>query len=785
MFTILTVFHFGDIRGSIFSDRDLLPVFIPTLQFWVEEVKNLTFPLWNPYSFNGHPLFATLIPMVLYPFSALYFFLPFNWAFNLNIELHFILSGWFTYLLLRGMKASQVASLIAGITFMFSGYLTSIHSFLSTLFSVTWIPLYLLVYFAAIKNNRLDYAVYSGVIGTFMFLGGGVGVCYLTFGVALLLTIVPKFFLEDETYPAIKRRLFTYSIFFLVLVGLSSVQLFPFFELAKLSTREGGLSYTDATLWSLHLKDLVEFFVPDLYGFPINKKDYWDFQNWVYSIYMGSFPFILSLFFFKKMDRRVFGFLFLILVSVGIALGKHTPFHLFLFEYLPFFDKFRFPAKFILLGVLILSFTAGLGYDCFKKEMQSQPARSNKIIKYLLVIGFLAILWFGFLGYYIENFPIPLNNSKTSLAVINHFNLKRFLAFTSCYCLCLFLYSKPKFQKKWVLVLMLGIFLLDLFFANTNQTKTVKWERINQPGPSAEFINKDDSFFRVYTTDETQKIFRAKSPNWDYLTHLKEQLLTGQLGNKRNYLILGEVVTILNRGARINKLLTTSPALDSTNLLNLMNVKYVLSIPKITSPNFKLVYENINLLAGPIIGEKYEPYEPLKIYENKAVLPRAFLVPDCRIAKDEGVYKSILEDKQFNPSKYILVDKNPATFDCSRQGALIDKGKGIVKINSYKSNEINIAVETAHRQFLFLSDTYYPGWKAYIDNEEIEIIRANFKFRAIPIEPGKHQVRFEYDPLSFKIGLSIALLTILVCLIYLYKRWWAARSPQTYKDVPA
>jgi len=790
-FSVLSILHFGDIRGSIFSDRDILPVFIPIIQFWVEEVKNLTFPLWNPYNFNGHPLFATLLPVVLYPFSALYFFLPFDWAFNLNIEIHFAMSGWFTYLLLRGMKASHGASLVAGITFMLSGYMMSIPSFISILFSVTWVPLYLLVYFAAIKNNRLDYAVYSGVIGTFMFLGGGLGVCYTTFGVALLITIVPKLFLEEGTYFTIKRRLTTYGIFFLVLVGLSSVQLFPFYELAKLSIRETGMAYSEATIWSLHPKDLVEFFVPDLYGIPLNQKDYWNYQSWLYSAYMGSLPFILSIFFFKKLDRRAFGFLFLILISVVIALGKHTPVHFFLFEYLPFFDKFRFPTKFILIGVLILSFAAGLGYDLFKQELQSNPQKNINTVKWILVLGFLSILWFGLLSLSTEPFLLQVNNPNFTLAEINQFNLKRLLAFTSCYCLCLFLYSKPTFQNFFILFILLSLFILDLFFANANQIKSVKWERINQDEATEKFLNADDSLFRVFTTIETDNLLRLRNSKWGSLNEVKEKLKTGLIGSKRIFLITGVVITKLSRGDKVHKLLITSPTVDSTNLLTLMNAKYVLSIPKIMSPDFKLVHEIKPLLAGPIRGgnydpleklrvkkngtvlplirKRYDPYESLKIYENKNVLPRAFLVPTCKIAKNEGEYKSLLEDKRFDPSKFILVDKNPETFECSGQVALADKDKGMVKINSYKSNEVNITVETAHRQFLFMSDTFYPGWKSYVDDKEVEIIRANYKFRAIPVEPGIHQVRFEYDPLSFKFGLAITLLTFLICLVIICK----------------
>ncbi|MBU0567008.1 YfhO family protein, partial [bacterium] len=68
--------------------------------------------------------------------------------------------------------------------------------------------------------------------------------------------------------------------------------------------------------------------------------------------------------------------------------------------------------------------------------------------------------------------------------------------------------------------------------------------------------------------------------------------------------------------------------------------------------------------------------------------------------------------------------------------------------------------------FLFLSDTYYPGWKAYVDGIETRIFRANYTFRAIQIKEGKRRVEFIYRPKSFTIGLIGTGLTILLLLAY-------------------
>ena len=90
-------------------------------------------------------------------------------------------------------------------------------------------------------------------------------------------------------------------------------------------------------------------------------------------------------------------------------------------------------------------------------------------------------------------------------------------------------------------------------------------------------------------------------------------------------------------------------------------------------------------------------------------------------------------------------------------------------MDSYESYTVELSVNSREERLLFLSDSYFPGWKAYVNGKKTPIHRANYLFRAIVIEPGKHKVRFEYDPFSFKLGLVITLLSILICGITFFK----------------
>ena len=56
-----------------------------------------------------------------------------------------------------------------------------------------------------------------------------------------------------------------------------------------------------------------------------------------------------------------------------------------------------------------------------------------------------------------------------------------------------------------------------------------------------------------------------------------------------------------------------------------------------------------------------------------------------------------------------------------------------------------------------------PGWRATVDGEAAEILRANGLYRAVVISEGLHQVVFEYVPGSVRLGgvLSLASLGVL------------------------
>ncbi len=101
-------------------------------------------------------------------------------------------------------------------------------------------------------------------------------------------------------------------------------------------------------------------------------------------------------------------------------------------------------------------------------------------------------------------------------------------------------------------------------------------------------------------------------------------------------------------------------------------------------------------------------------------------------------------------------------------------------------------METESPGLLVLGDTYYPGWKAYVDGKKTPIYPTDVALRSVYLEPGEHEVKFVYSPGSFKVGVLVSVLSLLALGVYagwgvardLWMRLgWRRRSHQTSQDV--
>ncbi|MBI3761151.1 MAG: hypothetical protein HY260_04730 [Chloroflexi bacterium] len=78
------------------------------------------------------------------------------------------------------------------------------------------------------------------------------------------------------------------------------------------------------------------------------------------------------------------------------------------------------------------------------------------------------------------------------------------------------------------------------------------------------------------------------------------------------------------------------------------------------------------------------------------------------------------------------------------------------------STHITIAAPMEFSGYVVLADTYYPGWRAYLDGQPAPLVPADFAFRGVFVPIGQHMVEFRYEPASFRFGAILSAAAFLI-----------------------
>lgn len=776
---LITLAFFSDVLlgGGLFVERDLGPFFIPPRYFWVESLKAGEFPLWNPLSFGGYPLFATLQPGVLYPFNILFFILPFHHAFNWIIIGHFFLAGAFTYVLLRFFQAGRGASFLAAVVFLLGGYLLSLHSLLSALLSVVWLPLILLLFSRSLRHQSFRNAALTGLFLVVSFFGGGVEIVLGTWLALGLMAGMSRTFGGDIIF-ALKAL----AIAGVVFIGLSAIQLLPFLELAGQSIRQNSLSYQEAIVWSASPIDLLSFLMQDPYGsLSSDIAKYWTRQSWLKTLYVGGIPFILAAIYVVREREKKYYLLILAAASLFLALGGFNPLYQYLYQFAPAINKIRYPVKFLFLGIFALAVMAGLGLQRVLADIRKGDSDGYRwmaitlatiaaIVFFLLNIQTDAIL--AFLSK--KGLDAPVYND----AAVNVHNLKRMIFYVIVSGMVLWVLAKTKGSRYAVAVLCL-VLVLDLF-GNFGYYGWSKPETYFADNWTVRQLQARLGEYRTLTTPYTSiPTSTVIAPNMRPETS-RQRIIAPSLN--LNYGIRdtwGSEVMRLKRTDDLYAVLAASPTVDTTRILDIFSTKYVVSTKRISSPHFVFIGADIEGLEGnrrTLLAD-----QTIKIYKNKRALPRSFLVSDYVWEPDPAQALERVSKGNFDPASIVILEEKPI-WDTLMPAGRSTGNALIAKIKSESNNRVKLVAQVNRQSILYLSDTFYPGWKAYVDGIGTKIYRANYNFRAVALSPGAHQVEFRYEPLSFYIGAWISALTT-VLLASLGVRSLAIRrhsAPATY-----
>ena len=774
----ITIIYFSPVifSSQTFASRDIYNFFNPRRFFAAETIRNGNIPLWNPYLASGVPFLANLQSSIFYPLSVIYYILPFQLGFKYFIILHYYLAGLFMFLLMRQWRYDTYSSLVSSIVFMCGGYMISILDNVAFLTSAVWLPLILLFFDRSLREKQIRCLIITAVIITVQILGGDASFYLLS--TFIIMSVYLIYYLITEKNLSIRERGRVISFLplaWIIGIFLAAIQLVPFIEFLSLSTRVEGFSYEKITKWSFHPLELIQLLVPYFFGTTVPMCR-WFGQFWLDTIYIGVLPLLLVIFnLCYSRNKLNFFLLVIIFFSLFMAFGKYNPlFHWF--KYIPGINMVHYPVKFLFLVGFSLALMSGMGYSALFAKLESREEikgftiflfTMNLIFIFALLMGFLMEerLFTLFKNIYPQTlFHKIIGVESSFLIIFKGYSL--FIILLVIISILLVLSVKGKSAVRNLRVMLVIIVLIDLIFLGKPKDNTIESSLYTTPNETVKLLKSDSSHFRVFSLSYITfggfmnipktpfaEVFKTLQsfmmPNLSIFFHIDTINEYAAILVKRYYLLfspLKEFFRLEHKEAwQMNY---------CKEILNVLNVKYLISSFNLRDKDFKLIH-----------GGK------VKIYENLEVLPRAYLVPKAIMLKDNEEVLKALQEVNFNPRESILItegeyEKARNDFIKGEEGLSIDVFSGKVKTLKYSPNQVEMETEGNDSSYLVLADNYYPGWKVYVNGNEKNILRVNYNLRGVILPRGENRVQFSYVPLSFKIGVSISLLTLLSIITF-------------------
>jgi hypothetical protein len=354
-------------KSETFGDRDLA-YYYHAAKSLVAPLSRATggIPVWNPFFASGQPFAANPEHEVFFPLTTLFFLLPFEVAFRLQVILPVLAAPFCMYFLLRTLRRSRLAAWFGGLAWGFGGYMLSTTNLLPYLFANATLPLSLAFVVRLLRAPRpADVAVLALCLGTECLTGEPASLCMFP----LLCAAVAA-----TAWRRRSRRGLSAVALGLALGGaLGAVTLLPGWHHATKTDRAHGVPRSDAGEWSMPAVRAVELLSPHVLGRveagAEGERTFWG-KGWYpgrqspyyYSFYPGLLVTLLAGAAAWNRRRRLLPWLLVAGFGFLLALGEHFPLWPLL-RHLPVLAAVRFPEKFSLLFVLPLVILAALGFD--------------------------------------------------------------------------------------------------------------------------------------------------------------------------------------------------------------------------------------------------------------------------------------------------------------------------------------------------------------------------------------------------------------------------------------
>jgi hypothetical protein len=740
-----------------------------------ESLKRGEFPLWNPYSGCGMPMYSDhLIPIFHIPFAVALLFpadlISAAYAFFMAIT-----GTLFFYWFFRNWRFSVFVSLFGGLTYFLSGW--QMYLYPPEVASLIWIPAILLFHDRFLESNRLSDACWGAFFVAQLLIGGYPVMIAHFFYVVLAYMIWRRFSRHFQWKASVNRWILAILIMAIFGSLISAVQNYPTCKLAKLSSRsmtsdkqymkttgelirekqdeikekdentgeKRGLAGVLFEKIKIRSQLFIPFYDPD---FDFSRR------------FFGSIAFVIALVGLFYGAKR-FKFIKVVFVIFGIFFILE-PLCLLISRIIPGWTISPLIPREVFIFLLIFSSVIGLDRICSISAPDKSIGRFISAcisIISVLLIAFLAALHVNLLGDLVKDKVVFLrwNPTSDSIFILLYvlFSLV-ILAVMALYC-CKPLRFKNSFKTastlliaNIILCLLAHVYLYPYFSMHEFMPESDGVKRIAS-------VIGNDRFVR-YSTEESRQSFDEHltyilPPNTPSRFKLMDSLgydnmLTGDYEKFMNMSAPGSLL----RGRGAFQLMNSKYLHPNGFFMQATGTRYVMEKPEETDsyPYSNEIYEAGGIRIYDVYGSQSVISLQVRLFGNY------ILEKDYKgdILTDNFANKVILDRVPMLPGNRKL---DTDSYFVAESSKLIDFQR--------EPMSVRIDVDLLSDCILYLADSYHPGWHASIDGEKVDIIKSNYNFRAIAVPSGKHTVYMWFDGKDVITGGFVSSISLVVLIL--------------------
>lgn len=753
-------------RAVVYS-YDLASLYHPWLSFLTEERRAGNWLPWCPYIGCGYPVWADIQSGAFYPANLLCMLpVSLGWMLGFVMACHYALGAVGMYTLCRGLGVRRLAAVVAGLLFVFTGFMLGHVEHYPCVCAAAWLP------WAGLGALRW--------VGERRWWGFGL----VAIGAAVPWTTHPQMSLYMVAFAAICallgvmlsagdgptwRRLPAALGLLALPVGagmlLAGVSLVPLWALLRAGLGR-DTSYRFATDYSFHPAHLIAFLIPDFFG---TRSYYWGHGDFAELCgYMGALPLcLIALVRPARNRRRVHCVLTgALVVALVLMLGKFTPLYRVLFH-VPIFSAFRCPARWLLVLNAVLALLCALALDELRSRLgRGRFGRASLILAGLALLSALlaaeillapglnrAVMRSGLQGLHVaqsdmarKDLYLRLPDEYPGMVGRNiGGGLWWLAAYLGAAAIGIHLCSKGVLRPEAAVWLIAGLILLEV--------GRFAWLHMDMAPPDA-----------LRPTAEAQRILGlgGNSGRWMWTSIPLKNRLPIALQPDANITSHREFVHIYDPvEPPVEWLLSRlGDRMVAPQVAASFGVKYALA-----DQPLEVVSRRWRLLGRVPLGRGTEE---VSVYQNDAYLGLAWTVGSLTPA-EEG------QARIRDPAKsagFLLDAPWVEGVQSGPAGAAPGARQQGVEVVEWTPRTVRVRVGPGTASVLVIALPRLPGWQATMNGKPVSTRVANGVFTALsPVEPG--EVVLTYHPGGFKAGLLVSLAGLVfsaACVVVLRPR---------------